>query len=403
LSSSVISHQPSVIAGEACSVHLVFWQPIPSFHQEGFFCALAQADWVHSVTLKYESELSEDRRQSGWREGVFQGVKLEQIQASEVPVDTAEHIHIFTGFDTHPMIWAAFHRLPTVAQCCRFAFVEAPECIGWKGVLRRLKYKVASWKIAPRLDGILALGQLGVDFYCSVLPQSVPVHQLAYYDVSLSALSQFERPKATVDQRLAINDQQSTSLHSTSDQPTTNNQQPTTLYHFLYVGQLIHRKGVDRLMRSLAELSGDAWTLDLVGEGSEKASLEQLGSTLGISEKLKWHGSVPSSELHVFYQQADCLVLPSRWDGWGMTVNEALRNGCDVLASETCGAASAVSQSARLPKDAVFWTQSLETKMRGGSIAPDARVANQQIAQSLSGEAGAERLKSILTGSMSDD
>jgi glycosyltransferase involved in cell wall biosynthesis len=361
-------------------MHLVFWQPIPSFHQEGFFCALAQADWVSSVTLKYESGLPAERRQSGWREGVFQGVKLEQIQASEVPADTAEHIHIFTGFDTHPMIWAAFHRLPAVTQCRRFAFAEAPEYIGWKGILRRLKYKVASRKIAPRLDGMLALGQLGVDFYRSVLPTAFSVHEFAYYDVSLSALPP-----------------QVSSLKSPPSGLRSQN------HRFLYVGQLIHRKGVDRLLRALAAVSSDALTLDLVGEGSEKAALQKLGSSLGISEQLEWHGSLPSGELASFYQRADCLVLPSRWDGWGMTVNEALRFGCDVLVSQTCGAASTVSQSARLPKDAGLWAQSLEAKMRGGSIAPDARVANQQLAQSLSGEAGAERLKSILTGSMSDD
>jgi glycosyltransferase involved in cell wall biosynthesis len=230
---------------------------------------------------------------------------------------------------------------------------------------------------------MLALGQLGVDFYRSVLPRAVPVHLFAYYDVSLSDLSRFSSQVSGLPPQVS-------GLRSQN-------------HRFLYVGQLIHRMGVDRLLRALAELSGDAWTLDLVGEGSEKAALQQLGSTLGISEKLKWHGSVPSAELQAYYQRADCLVLPSCWDGWGMTVNEALRFGCDVLVSQTCGAASAVSQSARLPKDARLWTQSLEAKMRGGSLEPDARGANQQLAQSLSGEAGVARLKAILTGSMTDD
>jgi glycosyltransferase involved in cell wall biosynthesis len=376
-------------------VHLVFWQPIPSFHQEGFFCALAQADWVSSVTLKYESELPAERRQSGWREGVFCGVKLEQIQASEVPVDTAEHIHIFTGFQTHPMIWSAFHRLPAVTQCRRFAFAEAPECIGWKGVLRRLKYKVASRRITPRLDGMLALGQLGVDFYHSVLPQSVPVHEFAYYDVSVSDFPD-------IDTTASVG---AGSHHAaaSNDQRSTNNEQPTTLYHFLYVGQLIHRKGVDRLLRALAELTGDGWTLDLVGEGSEKAALEELGSSLGISEKLEWHGSLPSRELASFYQRADCLVLPSRWDGWGMTVNEALRFGCDVLVSQTCGAASTVSQAARLPKSVRAWPAMLGQQLSEGQLTALKRTQNCDLASQLAGEVGAERLKSILTGSMSDD
>jgi glycosyltransferase involved in cell wall biosynthesis len=362
-------------------MHLVFWQPIPSFHQEGFLCALARADWVDSVTLKYESELPADRRQSGWRDGNFQGVKLEQIRTAELPGNTDAHIHIFTGFQTHPMIWAAFHQLPRVAQCRRFAFAEAPECIGWKGILRRVKYQVASRRIASRLDGILALGQLGVDFYRSVLPNSVPVHEFAYYDVRLSALSQSDLPKASAG----------------NDQPATNNQQPATPYCFLYVGQLIRRKGVDRLLRSLAAVPSREWTLEVVGEGSEKAALQQLGSSLGISEKLHWHSRVPSAELHAYYQRADCLVLPSRWDGWGMTVNEALRYGCAVLVSQTCGAASAAPESARLPKDARLWPESLAAKVDGGVLDASARAANQQLAKLLSGEAGVERLKTILS------
>ena len=367
-------------------MHLVFWQPIPSFHQEGFLCALAQADWVDSVTLKYESELPANRRQSGWRDGNFQGVKLEQIRTAELPENTAAHIHIFTGFQTHPMIWAAFHRLPRMAQCRRFAFAEAPECIGWKGILRRVKYQVASRRIAPRLDGMLALGQLGVDFYRSLLPNSVPVHEFAYYDVSDAVICTLNCSDAGSHQASAGN-----------DQPATNNQQPATPYCFLYVGQLIRRKGVDRLLRSLAAVPSREWTLEVVGEGSEKAALQQLGSSLGISEKLHWHSRVPSAELHAYYQRADCLVLPSRWDGWGMTVNEALRYGCAVLVSQTCGAASAAPETAQLPRNTKLWANSLAAKIDGGVLGASARAANQQSVKSLSGEAGVERLKTILS------
>jgi alkylated DNA nucleotide flippase Atl1 len=85
-----------------------------------------------------------------------------------------------------------------------------------------------------------------------------------------------------------------------------------------------------------------------------------------------------------------------------MTVNEALRCGCDVLVSQTCGAASAVSQSARLPKNARRWAPVLAAKVEGGALSSDARVVNQQAAQSLSGEAGAERLKRILSAEQWD-
>jgi glycosyltransferase involved in cell wall biosynthesis len=227
---------------------------------------------------------------------------------------------------------------------------------------------------------MLAMGQLGADFYRSVLSAAVSVHEFAYYDVSDTDILTFD------------------SQGSVSSQQSTSNDQPSTSYRFLYVGQLIHRKGVDRLLRALAAVSDRGWTLDLVGDGKLRARLEFLADQLGISSQLKWHGNLPSSKLGTFYQSADCLVLPSRWDGWGMTVNEALRFGCDILATETCGAAAAVPQSARLPKHTGLWTQFLETKMRAGVLAPEARAANQQLAHSLSGETGAARLKAILEG-----
>ena len=380
---SAISHQPSVIAGEACPVHLVFWQPIPSFHQEGFLTALAQADWVASVTLKYESALSEQRRQSGWRTGEFNGVRLQTIRTEEVPVNTSGYVHFFTGFDTHPGVWGAFHRLPRIAHARRFAFAEAPEALGIAGAARRLKYKRASVRIASRLDGILAIGQLGVDFYRSVLPPTVPVHQFGYYDVSLAALSRLDRPNTLVDR------------------PSISEQHPTP-YRFLCVGQLIRRKGVDRFLRALSELRDTVWQLDIVGAGAQQQALQRQARRLGIEEQICWHPAAPTDALAGYYWAADCLVLPSRWDGWGMTVNEALRCGCDVLVSQTCGAASAVSQSARLPKNARFWAPVLAAKVEGGALSSDARAVNQQTARSLSGEAGAERLKRILSAEQWD-
>jgi len=359
-------------------MHLVFWQPIPSFHQEGFLCALAQAGWVDSVTLKYESELPADRRQSGWRDGNFQCVKLEQIRVLEVPEDTDAHIHIFTGFQTHPMIWAAFHRLPRVAQCRRFAFAEAPESIGLKGILRRVKYQVASRRIAPRLDGMLALGQLGVDFYRSVLPKSVPVHEFAYYDMRLSALSQSGLPNTSVGQA------------------TTSHQPPAESFRFLYVGQLIRRKGLYRLFKALAKIAHLQWVLTVVGQGPSAVKLRRIAERQGFAHKIEWMGMRPQAELNIYYSKADAVILPSVWDGWGMAVNEALRFGVQAFASSTCGAASALPSEMQLPKHVRNWAPFFESKILQGRLTLEDRAAYQKLATALTGEVGAECLRHIL-------
>ena len=75
-------------------MHLVFWQPIPSFHQEGFLNLLARADWVQSVTLKVEQDLLEDFQKSGWPAPRFEGVCCERIKPNEQPQDSAQHLHI---------------------------------------------------------------------------------------------------------------------------------------------------------------------------------------------------------------------------------------------------------------------------------------------------------------------
>ena len=41
---------------------------------------------------------------------------------------------------------------------------------------------------------------------------------------------------------------------------------------------------------------------------------------------------------------ADLLALPSRWDGWGLVVNEALAVGVPVIASNACGASDLIRQ-----------------------------------------------------------
>lgn len=43
--------------------------------------------------------------------------------------------------------------------------------------------------------------------------------------------------------------------------------------------------------------------------------------------------------------QADCLVLPSRYDGWGAVVSEALMAGTPVICSDRCGAVEVVYAS----------------------------------------------------------
>ena len=49
-------------------------------------------------------------------------------------------------------------------------------------------------------------------------------------------------------------------------------------------------------------------------------------------------------------QEADVLILPSVYDGWGAVVNEALQVGCYVICSDACGASDLMKKESRLGK-----------------------------------------------------
>ncbi|BAU44002.1 glycosyltransferase [Leptolyngbya sp. O-77] len=107
---------------------------------------------------------------------------------------------------------------------------------------------------------------------------------------------------------------------------------------FLYVGQLISRKGVDKLLESLAllQVEGYDFSILLVGEGGEREFLESLASKLELSNVLFYPAQSPMDMVRV-YKSADYLVFPTLEDVWGLVVNEAILSGINVLSSVYAG------------------------------------------------------------------
>ena len=108
---------------------------------------------------------------------------------------------------------------------------------------------------------------------------------------------------------------------------------------FLYVGQLIVRKGVDILLQSFSELQRRCLrtALVLAGTGPLLLTLRKQSQDLGL-EAVHFVGSVPYQELPAYYAAADAVVLPSRSEVWGLTLNEAMASARPVIASEATGA-----------------------------------------------------------------
>lgn len=93
------------------------------------------------------------------------------------------------------------------------------------------------------------------------------------------------------------------------------------------VGRLEYEKGFDRLIEAFALATSDhpEWSLRIVGEGSLREELEQLGHQLEISEQLSFTGWIDSVWSEI--TSATLFALPSRYEGFPSALLEAMAAG----------------------------------------------------------------------------
>jgi glycosyltransferase involved in cell wall biosynthesis len=113
---------------------------------------------------------------------------------------------------------------------------------------------------------------------------------------------------------------------------------PQRRTRFLYVGRLLPRKGVDLLVEAFNRIANEHCTLTIVGDGAEADSLKAMQSPDAAS-RTTWTGKVANEIALRHYANADVFVLPSRYEPWGLVVNEAMAAGLPVIADRKCGAA----------------------------------------------------------------
>lgn len=101
--------------------------------------------------------------------------------------------------------------------------------------------------------------------------------------------------------------------------------------HLVHVASLVGVKAQATLLRAVALL--DDVTLDLVGEGPERAALEKLTHGLDIVDRVKFVGAVGHLDLPPYYQRAALNVLCSRHEGLGMVTLEAAACGTPTIST----------------------------------------------------------------------
>lgn len=347
-----------------------FWHRIVSPHMAGLADALAATG--REVTFVAEQEMSSARAAQGWQtpgRGKAHRRVAPSIEAVRALVAAAppDSIHICQAFRGNGLIHAARHALAE-RGLRQWAIMETVDDAGWKGILKRLEYGrlLKAWR--PKLEGVLAIG-----------------HRTPAWLTQRGAANEKIFPFTYFLQPPELRDVRTIPLGRA--------------FRLVFVGQFIERKRVDLLLDALSTLTDVNFELAVIGSGPLEAGLRAKADAI-LPGRVRWLGRQPITEVPGLLAEADCLVLPSRHDGWGAVVSEALMVGTPAICSDACGSAGVVAASGEGGIFHAGGRQALIDVLRqvisSGSLPLDRRHRLADWACCLSADAGARYLSAIL-------
>jgi glycosyltransferase involved in cell wall biosynthesis len=105
---------------------------------------------------------------------------------------------------------------------------------------------------------------------------------------------------------------------------------------WLAVGRLVYYKGLDTAIRALANVPGK---LLVIGSGPLRSELEALAASVGVADRVIWHGHATPDDLAGAYRAARAFWFPSnaKSEAFGLVQVEAMASGCPVINADIPG------------------------------------------------------------------
>ena len=286
----------------------IFWQNINSMHQSAFLKALAVKHDVTLVTMTSGT----GRESMGWHEPDLTGVTLLQMAQIDWKTLILKHtgkdtIHVFAGMHAFVPIHRAM--LFAMRQGCRFGVYAEPLVMeGAAGLVKQWRGRLDAFRFADHLELVLCIGP---ECRRQYLAWGFPEHKL--------------------------HDWAYVTEHFLAPQDAGLEDRP---FRIIFPGSCSRRKGADLLLEAAATLETHTRFELLCYSRSpfspdffERKMLDRYSGIAHINLK----PFIDNEKVRIAIGLADLLVLPSRFDGWGAVVNEALGAGTPVLVSDRCG------------------------------------------------------------------
>jgi glycosyltransferase involved in cell wall biosynthesis len=139
-----------------------------------------------------------------------------------------------------------------------------------------------------------------------------------------------------------------------------------TKYITLYVGGLIKRKNIDKIIKAIYYLRQKNFDVGLliVGQGPEFKNLYKLTWKMKLTNYVKFLGWIPFHRLANYYLAADVFVFPAENEPWGLVINEALEAGIPIVTTKSIGAEELIANNI----NGVLLNEITETNIADGVI-----------------------------------
>jgi Glycosyltransferase len=301
---------------------LVAWVPLLTDHQSHTLEALAAELGAPLVVRTFRAE-HPDRASQGWINRHATTLKREPVPTRRffrtilrwLQAD-ADVVYLFVSpFEEWRIIVTLFIAVHLRRRIYLISEPYAPVAVSYFGsrltlasrvraALRPAVYRAYGRLVASRVAGLFAISRRAGRQYHENGVDVRRIHPFGYFVPRDDSAARGHQPRNTGELRV------------------------------VYVGALIARKGLDVAVEAvaLARRQGASVSLELYGPGDPA----QFVRTSGVVHR----GTIPFGDAQRVIATYDALLLPSRFDGWGVVVNEALLAGTPVICSDMVGAAA---------------------------------------------------------------